>query len=450
MLKKGLLSLALVSQFAQAQAPENIIYIVGDGMGPEFVTAYRYFKDDPATPEVERTIFDKYLVGTASTYPAPVSGYVTDSAAGATALAAGIKTYNGAIGVDVDKKPVNTVFHTAKRMGMKTGAVVTSQVNHATPAGFIAHNESRRNYNEIADSYLDDTLEGQIKFDLLMGGGWQYFIRDDRNLVTEFKQKGFQYVDSYGDISSLNTSKPALGLFADVGLPYVLDDSDKARLSLMTKQATKQLEDKDGFFLLVEASQVDWAGHSNDIASAMHEMDDLAKTLEYLEGYVKENPDTLVILTADHSTGGMSIAANGIYEWNPEDIRNISHSPRYFGKKFVESTITQQGIKETLNLTLTEQEVELLNQAKIDALVKLENYNANKQGNKGKKPNVAYAIENALKDIIDKRTNTGWTTGGHIATDVPVIAFGHSAAVFSGNQDNTDIAKKVFKLLAQK
>ena len=96
---------------------------------------------------------------------------------------------------------------------------------------------------------------------------------------------------------------PVLGLFADDGLPWALDDTNKHRLSVMTKAATKQLENDNGYFLLIEASQIDWAGHSNDIASAMAEMADLAKTVEYLEHYVKNNPDTLVVITADHSTG---------------------------------------------------------------------------------------------------------------------------------------------------
>ena len=112
-------------------SPKNIIMIVGDGMGPAYTTAYRYFNDNPETKIIEETVFDRLLVGMASTYPARVSGYVTDSAAAATALATGVKSYNGAIGLDVDKNPVETVLERAKKQGKKTGVVVTSQVNHA-------------------------------------------------------------------------------------------------------------------------------------------------------------------------------------------------------------------------------------------------------------------------------------------------------------------------------
>jgi alkaline phosphatase len=179
--------------------PKNIIMIVGDGMGPAYTTAYRYFNDDPATVEIEQSIFDKHYVGSSSTYPAKVSVYITDSAAAATALATGVKTYNDAISVDTNKKPLLTVLEWAKQQGKKTGVVVTSQINHATPASYLSHNENRNNYNAIADSYIDNG----IKADVYLGGGWKYFIREDRNLVNEFKAAGFQYIDDYKQLSTL-------------------------------------------------------------------------------------------------------------------------------------------------------------------------------------------------------------------------------------------------------
>ena len=192
--------------------------VIGDGMGPAYTSAYRYFSDDPNTKEVEETVFDRHLKGSSSTYPAAISGVVTDSAASPTALGTGVKSYNGAIGVDVNKKAVQTVLEWAKLQGKKTGVVVTSQINHATPASYLTHNESRKNYNAIADSYIDDG----IKADIYLGGGSQYFIRDDRNLVEEFKQAGFHYLDSYQGLTNLPKAKPVLGLFADVGLPWAL------------------------------------------------------------------------------------------------------------------------------------------------------------------------------------------------------------------------------------
>jgi len=433
---------------ASMDLPKNIIMVIADGMGPAYTTSYRYFNDDPSTELIEETVFDRLLTGSASTYPARISGFVTDSAAAATALSTGYKTYNGAIGLDVNKKSVETVLEFAKKQEKKTGVVVTSQINHATPASYLAHNESRRNYNAIADSYLDNG----IKADVYLGGGWQYFIRDDRNLVDEFKAAGFQYVDNYSSLINLKENTPVIGLFGDSGLPYAIDDIDSQRLLTMTKTAIKQLENNNGYFMLVEASQIDWAGHSNDIASAMAEMSDLATTMEYLEKYVNENPDTLVILTADHSTGGLTVGANGKYEWHPEILRTMKKSPRQAAKDLTDQEITQQLLSELLNFTVTQSEAQQVKAAKINAIAEISAYKQLDETMKlkAKKPSMSNIISIAIKNIIDIRTNTGWTSGGHTAIDVPVHALGKSSGLFKGNIDNTDIAKQIFLLLGQK
>lgn len=430
--------------------PKNIIMVIGDGMGPAYTTAYRYYSDNPQTEELESTIFDRYLTGLSSTYPASVSGVVTDSAASATALATGIKSYNGAIGVDVDKKEVQTVLEWAKLQGKKTGVVVTSQINHATPASYLTHNEYRRNYNEIANSYIDNG----IKADIYLGGGWEYFIREDRNLVDEFKQAGFHYIDNYQQLENLPKNKPVLGLFADTGLPWALDDSNKYRLSTMAKagihqlmnlQSTDDIAD-EGFFMLIEASQVDWAGHGNDISDAMAEMDDLAKTLEYLEHFVSKHPDTLVIVTADHSTGGFTLAANGKYEWNPAVLRNMKHSVDYIAKQLAMNEINSKNATALFNFELTQDEINSLKDTKKNAKV-----NKNKNMYQSKNKSVSeIALLKGVKKLMDIRTNSGWTSSGHTAVDVPVFAFGKQRELFNGSQDNTDIAKKIFSLLGKK
>lgn len=447
-----LLSLSTVSCVTtvvpeQKTMPKNIIMVIGDGMGPAFTTAYRYYSDDPKTEEIEETVFDRHLKGSSSTYPAPVSGVVTDSAASATALATGIKSYNGAIGVDVNKESIQTVLEWAKLQGKSTGVVVTSQINHATPASYLTHNESRQNYNAIADSYIDNG----IKSDLYLGGGWKYFIREDRNIVSEFKQAGFHYLDDYQGLKNLPLNKPVLGLFADSGLPWALDDTNKYRLLTMTKAATNHLSqykkntaDK-GFFMLIEGSQIDWAGHVNDISSAMSEMDDFAKTLEYLETFVKQNPDTLVIVTADHSTGGLTIGAKGKYAWQPEKLRSMRHSPTYIAKQLIKQKITPELAAQLFNFELLDEDIALLIKNKHDKIIT----NFTKINKLKHVSIVEFSLSLTVKKIIDKHTNTGWTSGGHTAIDVPVFAFGKQSSLFNGQQDNTDIAKKIFSLLGK-
>ena len=441
--------------------PKNIIMVVGDGMGPAFTTAYRYYNDNPNTPEIEKTVFDRNYKGSSSTYPDPESGYITDSAASATALSTGIKTYNNSIGLDINRLPVETVLEYAKKQGKKTGVVVTVQINHATPASYLAHNEHRYNYNAIADSYIDDG----IKADLYLGGGWKYFIRKDRNLVEEFIESGFHYIDKYSEIDSIPNDKPVLGLFDKTNLPWALDDTNKHRLSMMTKAATKQLENKNGYFMLVEGSQVDYGGHARDIAAAMAEMDDLAKTIEYLESYVVKNPDTLVVITADHSTGGLTIGKktertdpniNSKYLWRPEFIRAMTMSPPTMASKFVENDLSIENINEFMTFDITDADLTNLKEAKVIDQNIINQFNQlSATEKKGKRAPRAYqSVLNVITKIIDMKTNTGWgsisPSGTHTAVDVPVFAFGKGSENFNGFQDNTDIAKKIFTLLGKK
>lgn len=424
------LLLAVLCQSAFANtAPQNIIMVVGDGMGPSFTTAYRMYADDPSTAEVEETVFDRLLVGMASTHPDMETGYITDSAASATALSTGVKTYNGAIGVDANQQPVQTVLELAKMQGRKTGIAVTSQINHATPASFGAHNESRQNYDQIADGYFDVKINGQFVLDVMLGGGWQYFIRDDRNLVEQFKAAGYQYVDDITQLDTVKAGMPLLGLFADKGMPWALDSANNMRLPALTKAAIRQLENDQGYFLLIEASQVDWAGHDNDIGSSMAEMHDLAVALEWLEQYLVKHPDTLLVVTADHSTGGLSIGANGNYSWSPKWLKNLKASPVEIATQLM--TIKNRGAlaSDLMGFELTTEEVSSLNVIESD------------------KPR---PLHNAISKILDNRSNTGWTTTGHTGVDVPIFAKGLGSERFRGHMDNTRIAQTVFELLRNK
>ncbi len=441
--------------------PKNIIMVIGDGMGPAYTSAYRYFNDDPKTLKIEETVFDRNFVGTSSTYPAAESGYITDSAASATALSTGVKTYNGSIGLDTNRQPIETVLEYAKKHGKKTGVVATLQINHATPASYLAHNVHRYNYNAIADSYIDDG----IKADLYFGGGWKYFIREDRNLVNEFIASGFHYIDKYNGLSSIPANKPVLGLFAETGLPWALDDSNKYRLTMMTKAATKQLENDNGYFMLIEGSQIDYGGHARDIAAAITEMDDMAKTLEFLETYVRENPDTLVVITADHSTGGLTIGKktgrsddniNSKYLWNPEILRSMTMSPQAIAKQLTQHTLSIAQISKMLSFKITEIDLNNLAQAKLEDRNIIKRFNAlSAAAKKGKRQPKAYqSTLNVITKLIDVKTNTGWgsisDSGTHTGIDVPVFAFGKGSEMFNGFQDNTDIAKKIFTLLGKK
>ena len=414
--------------------PKNIIYLIGDGMSMAHISAYRYFKNSSAShlglgnQPIPTTLFDDHFVGKATTHPDDET-LVTDSAAGATALSSGVKTYNGAIALDTEKQPTWTLLQQAKRLGMTTATISTSQVTHATPASFLVHNESRRNEVEIADDIFDHRIDGQFVADLMLGGGTKYFIRDDRNIAQEFQAQGYQYTDSLSEIKSLS-QLPALGLFAPKGLPYAIDSKQAPhRLTAMTEVALPLLSrhsDK-GFVVMIEGSQIDWCSHGNDIACAMAEMADFEQTLKAVIDFAKQDGETLVVLTADHGTGGLTLGANKQYRWLPNVVHQVKASAEAMVEQMAEEKSVTSVWNQHVEFELTEEQAKRLQ--KLLEKKELET--------------VYYEVVKIIADA----SFTGWTTTGHTADDVAVIAYGVGAEQFRGSQDNTDIAKKLFKLL---
>lgn len=410
---------------------KNVIVLIGDGMGVSYTSAHRYLKNDPSTKLAEQTEFDKYLVGQQMTYPEDPEQNVTDSASAATAMSAGIKTYNNAIAVDNDGSEVKTVLEAAKEQGKATGLVATSEITHATPASFGSHDHSRKNMDSIADDYYEEMVNGEHKVDVLLGGGLRNFLRNDRNLTEEFQKDGYSYVTNKEELLE-DTNDQILGLFANGGLPKMIDRTEETpSLEEMTNAAISRLsQDKDGFFLMVEGSQVDWAGHDNDIVAAMSEMEDFEKAFKAAIEFAKKDKHTLVVATADHSTGGYSIGADGIYNWFSEPIKAAKRTPDFMAAEIVKGAEVETTLKKYVDqniLTLTEEEIQSVKDAA-----------ATKK---------TVDIDNAIEEIFNKRSHTGWTTGGHTGEDVPVYAFGPASEKFAGQIDNTEIAKNVFDVL---
>lgn len=435
-MKRSMTALALAavalggcaSQTAQAPAsPKNIIFMIGDGMGPAYTTAYRYYRAGEAGSEVKPTVFDELLVGMASTYPAD-NTWVTDSAASATALASGVKSYNGAIGVDAQKLPVQSVLGQARKAGWSTGVVATSQVNHATPAGFVANVASRRMYDAIAEQYVQKRIADNTMLDLILGGGQRYFSRDPGGLSEQMAEQGYQQIWDLADLDSL-TQLPAMGLVADVALPHAIDSDQPERLVAMTDKALSLMSQQEqGFFLLVEGSQIDWCGHGNDIACAMAEMHDFSLAIERAKAFVDENPDTLLVITADHSTGGLTLGANGVYEWKPEVVAQVRASVRPITETLMAGSSAElaERWRQHVDFDLSEEELSALDTAY----------------GKGDK-----ALARAVLKVINDRSLTGWTTGGHTAVDVPVMAYGAGAEAFIGYQDNVNIPQRMMAMM---
>ena len=430
----GNYSASSADEVKQEDAPEikNVIFLIGDGMGSSYTSAYRYFKDDPTTPEIELTAFDQHLVGQQMTYPDDDEETITDSASAATAMSSGVKTYNNAIAVDKQKERVQTVLEAAKEAGKSTGLVATSEITHATPAAYGAHNESRKNMDEIADDYYNERINGEHTIDVLLGGGKKHFVREDLSHAHSFELDGYGYVTTKEELVE-NKNDKILGLFADGGMPKMIDrPAETPSLEEMTEAAIERLKkNEEGFFLMVEGSQIDWAGHDNDIVGAMSEMEDFEKAFQTAIEFAEQDEHTIVIATADHSTGGFSIGADGVYDWSADAIKAVKRTPAFISQQIADGN----DVEETL-IRYIDQESFPLEQKEIEAV--------QAAGTE------AGDIETAIKQIIDTRSYTGWTTGGHTGEDVPVYAYGPSKERFTGLLDNTDHANIIFEIIAGK
>lgn len=278
--------------------PKNIILVIGDGTGLSQISAAQFYKNSPSN-------YDRFpVVGLIKTSSS--SDVITDSAAGATAFASGIKTFNGAVGVRPDSTTVPTLLEVIAPQKIKAGLIATSSITHATPACFYAHDISRNNHENIAQ-FLP---KANIQF--FAGAGLQYFNKrkDGINLIEQLKAEKF-IVDT---IALHKTNAEKVGyLLAPKSMPKI----NEGRGNFLEKAsilACEKLENENGFFLMVEASQVDWGGHDNDANYLIEELIDLDNTLGVLLDFAQKNGETLIIATADHETGGFSLSGeNGSY-----------------------------------------------------------------------------------------------------------------------------------------
>lgn len=246
----------------------------------------------------------------------PVSGfsvtfsandYITDSGAGGTALSSGIKTNNGSIGVDTKGQPVETILEMAEKRGLSTGLVSTSAITHATPASFIAHTSNRSKYADIALDFL------RTDIDVFIGGGYNNFARraDSLNLIDSLKARGYFIARDLKDVNVPSTKRLA-ALLADEHMPSM----SKGRGNMLPDATAMALEilkrNSKGFFIMIEGSQIDWGGHDNDVSYIVDETVDFDNAVGKALQFAEKNGETLVIVTADHETGGFGIIGGSI------------------------------------------------------------------------------------------------------------------------------------------
>lgn len=436
-----------VAAFGAASTKNSAILFIGDGMGFPHVTLTRAY--NAAANQTPRLVMDTLLVGAAGTRANSnetehVSGLVTDSAAAATALGTGYRTYNGAIGLMVngEVRPVASFLTAAHESGKATGVVTTTRVTHATPAAFIAHVRDRQDETTIAAQYLASGVN------VIFGGGECQFVADRRqaffgqacredhqNLKQAFAQRAYQIVHNTHELEKATGNK-VLGLFATSHMPFVTDRTEGVpSLLVQTQQAVRLLEqDPQGFVLVVEAGRIDHAAHAHDPASLVHELLELDAVMAWAKTYVDAHPNVAFVATADHETGGLTLGRNGVYDYYPEILKKVAHS-----FEFNSDALTHAKTDDAF-IAIMRQQAGIQN-------LKASELNMLRHGLDGQGRPSALGRERAYNAVISGRAGLGWTTYAHTGVDVPLYAYGKIKTRFMGQISNIEIAEQIADFL---
>ncbi|KAL6714140.1 vacuolar alkaline phosphatase [Lecanora helva] len=436
----------------------NMIFMVSDGMGPTSLSLTRSFRQSQmGLPVDSALVLDSHLIGSSRTRS--TSSLITDSAAGATAFSCGKKSYNGAISVLPDHSPCGTVLEAAKEAGYMTGLVVTTRLTDATPACFAAHVNKREEEDRIAEQMIGEHPLGRV-VDLMLGGGKCHFLanttkgscrEDETDVIEMAKGKGFNYVGDRKGFDGLKVGSavklPLLGLFADLDIPYEVDRRNENEvypsLDEMAQTALRALSEatKDssqGFFLMIEGSRIDHAGHGNDPVAQVHEVVAYDKAFaSVLDFFDKDDVEGVLVGTSDHETGGLATARQlhqtyPEYHWFPDMLVNATHSAEKLAYELHHHLKTHIAAASDATVAyirhvLFEQGLGIYDASDDELHMLLNNSDP-------------WPASFILADMISRRAQVGWTTHGHSAVDVNVYASNpKQARPLIGNHENTEI-----------
>ena len=465
-MKKFLLAFALLAVFilpTQAQQPKYVFYFIGDGMGVNQVLGTEMYQSElKGEIGVTPLLFTQFPYATvAHTFSA--SNGVTDSAAGGTALATGNKTKNGAIGVNKDMAEVNSVAVWAKNNGYKVGVSTSVSIDHATPASFYAHENSRNNSYQIGLDLIESNFDFYAGSDFVNPTNKN--AKDGKTYESLYDltaKAGYTLARGYKDYQKKAKKAEKMILFQseaasakDNGsIPYAIDrQKGDMTLSEITRAGINFLSknNEKGFFLMVEGGKIDWACHSNDGATVLTEVQDFDNAIKVAYEFYEQHPEeTLIVITADHETGGLSLGT-GSYDLNLQALKeqkvsesgftSILNGLRKKYKNQVSWEVVKQALKDNFgfwgNVKLNEKQ-----EARLKAVydktfgnqpVDLEKseYLQNEQ------------LAGEAKRILNSIARLGWNSGGHSAGFVPVFAIGANAHLFQGRFNNIEIPVKI-------
>lgn len=468
-------------QTSSGTLPKYIFLFIGDGMSyPQIQSASYYLgasKNGSQVVSENLSFMDFPVVGSAQTYDS--TSFCPDSASTATSISTGHKTHSGTINMDTSKTvSYETIAEKLKKqLGYKIGVLTTVNLNHATPAAFYAHQASRNSYYEIGQELISSN------FDYFAGGGLLKPTgskEDQKNLYDLAKAAGYQVITTQSEAQALNeaTGKTIVigeHLADSSSLPYSIDGvSSEWSLADYVDKGIEVLDNDRGFFMMVEGGKVDWACHANDAASSIQDTIALGESVEEAVKFYKEHPnDTLILVTADHETGGLSIGFAGTnYDTYLTNLENQKISYAKFDSDYVASykknktdfstvlkdiknefglmASSDAGASNNKNLVLTNYEMEKLKAAYERTL----STGSSKQSEMSQQEYELYGTYEPLTvtitHILNNKSGISFTSYSHTGLPVPVYAVGAGADRFAGYYDNTDIYNNLASLTGVK
>ena len=453
-----------VSAYTTDASPKYVFMFIGDGMSSPQTNAAQVYNGNNVSGaiELEKLTFTQFPV-VGLQYTQDSTSFCPDSASTATSLSSGFKTHSGVIGMGVDKVTAGeTIAEKAKQqLGWKVGIISSVTLNHATPAAYYAHIASRNDYYEIGEQMAASG------FDYFAGGS---LLENDGDALYEvLEDAGYTVTSDRDTILSLNADSGKVyavspELQDDGAMKYALDmDDDDITLAEFVRKGIDVLYNEKGFFLMCEGGKIDWAGHANDAVANISDTIALDEAVEVALEFAFQHPDeTLIIVTGDHETGGMTIgyAATG-YDTAFDIMKNQKMSfvafDEYVANEKADGTFDfdrlMEMVEDEFGLTApgTDNDVPALVMNEYEYARLQKAYEDDRTGNTdGYEESLLYGgynpISITLTHIINNKAGIGWTSYAHTGLPVPVYAFGEGAEVFGGAYDNTEVAKKLFAL----
>lgn len=444
----GLSLVLLIAMVGFAKTPKYVFYFIGDGMGPSHVLGTEYYLGEleGVIGRPNKLCFTQFPK-TAFVSTFSKSNGVTDSAASGTALATGSKTKNGYLGVEMDTTVVYSVAHAAKQAGYAVGVSTTVGINHATPGAFYAHQPGRSRYYEIGKDMLTADYDYYAGGDLIMGKSEQ---RDE--IYAKAKEQGYTIARGYDDYKANGKNAKKLMLYQKevaTDLPYALDrEEGDLTLAQITEAGIEFLskKSKKGFFFMVEGGKIDYASHSDDGATAFNEVIDFDNAIKVAYEFYKKHPnETLIVVTADHETGGLVLGYSGAYALNLKLLKGQKVSADRMGSILRRASRARMELRwERVQELLKENfglwdEIELTKEETHELRAYFEQAYATTDISK--RESKLTSIATRAKQMVNHKALLSWAGPNHSASFVPLFAIGAGSEQFGGVIDNTDIPK---------